>query len=231
MIYLIDNGYRMKSALITLVNQVKSPEAYNECLGCKVKDKLGVEAGFNVNFNESGNNNVNDSVNDNVNYDVNENVNDIGNENVTDNVNGFDPQPTADDKGNANGNVNVKANGKQEYPLSDDDDTVWSKARERDEVLGWCNKASPSPTNQRDKPCSQCGFGCGCRRSGLVSPMVSGAPSLKVSRLGTPKIKGLPPLVPHIIYWSMLMEVWKTDRNTTVHASFPKKPQMYNSRS
>ena len=37
MIYLIDNGYRTKSAFITLVNHIKYPEAYNKCLGCKVK--------------------------------------------------------------------------------------------------------------------------------------------------------------------------------------------------
>ena len=45
MIYLTDNGYIIKSASITLVNQVKSPEAYNEYLGCKVKVRLGVEIG------------------------------------------------------------------------------------------------------------------------------------------------------------------------------------------
>ena len=128
MICLIDNGYRIKSALITLVNQVKTPEAYNECLGCKVKGKLGVEVGVNFNFNQgicfaddNVNDNVNDSVNDNVIDNVNDNVNDIGDDNVTDNVHRFHlhPQPTAGDKGNANDNVNqgacfadVKVNGK-----------------------------------------------------------------------------------------------------------------------
>ena len=77
--------------------------------------------------------------------------------------------------------------GKQESPLSDDDDTVWSKARE---------------AKQTDKPCSQCGCGCeggmaslvsprnsghgGVRTLGLVTPTGPGAPSIKVSRLGTP---------------------------------------------
>ena len=39
MIYHIDNGYRIRSALITLVNQVKSPEADNKCLGGKANGK------------------------------------------------------------------------------------------------------------------------------------------------------------------------------------------------
>ena len=64
MIYLIDNGYRKKSALSTLVNQVKCPGWYNECLGCKVKVKL--EVNDNVNFNpETRFADVNDNVNDN----------------------------------------------------------------------------------------------------------------------------------------------------------------------
>ena len=33
MIYLIDNDYRIRSALITLVNQFKCPEADNKCMG------------------------------------------------------------------------------------------------------------------------------------------------------------------------------------------------------
>ena len=59
MIYLIDRGFRLKSALNILVNQVKCPEIYNECfcLGCHV--------------------NVNDNVNDNVIDNVNDNDNDL----------------------------------------------------------------------------------------------------------------------------------------------------------
>ena len=98
-IYLIDNGYRKKSALITLVNQVKSPEAYDEYLGCKVKGKFGVEVGVNVNANQKAcfaDDNVNDNINERVNDNVNDNISDIdndnGNENVTDNVSGFNPQ-------------------------------------------------------------------------------------------------------------------------------------------
>ena len=40
MIYLIDKGFRIKGALYNLINQVKCPGMYDECLclGCKVKD-------------------------------------------------------------------------------------------------------------------------------------------------------------------------------------------------
>ena len=39
MIYLIDNGFRIKSALNILVNQVESPEGFKkcQCLCCKAK--------------------------------------------------------------------------------------------------------------------------------------------------------------------------------------------------
>ena len=42
MIYLIDNGYTIKSALNVQVNQVKCPGAYNkcQCLCCKLKLKV-----------------------------------------------------------------------------------------------------------------------------------------------------------------------------------------------
>ena len=61
MIYLIDSGFKIKSALNILVNQVKCPEKYNECfrLGCIVNDK------YNVNgLRSSFANNDNDSVKD-----------------------------------------------------------------------------------------------------------------------------------------------------------------------
>ena len=76
MIYLIDNGYRIKSTLITLVNQVKTTEAYNECLGIKVKGELRVEIGVNVNVNNNVNNNVNDNVKDGKAWSKTHNVND-----------------------------------------------------------------------------------------------------------------------------------------------------------
>ena len=128
MIYLIDNGYRRESALITLVNQVKFPESYDECLGFKIKGKLGVEFGDNVNVNDQGfqpqpmadvNDNVN--ANDNVNDYINDNVidNDKGKNKANDNANG-----KANNNGNnsGKGNVNTMVYSKQESPLSDEDD-------------------------------------------------------------------------------------------------------------
>ena len=74
MIYLIDNGYRMKSALNTLVNQVKCPGAFIKCrcLCCKVK----VDVNENDKDNVNDNINVNDNVNGNINVNVKDNVND-----------------------------------------------------------------------------------------------------------------------------------------------------------
>ena len=45
MIYLIDNGYRTKSALKTLVHKIIRPEVYKKCLGCKAKVKVEVNQG------------------------------------------------------------------------------------------------------------------------------------------------------------------------------------------
>ena len=55
MIYLIDRGFRIKSALNILVNQVKCPEVYNECfyLGCYVNDKDNVDDNDNDNVNDN----------------------------------------------------------------------------------------------------------------------------------------------------------------------------------
>ena len=114
MIYLIDRGFRIKSALNILVNQCKYPGIYNECFylscsrgGDKDKDNVNQETCFaddndndnvngndnvndNVNVNDSDNDSVNDSVNDNVNDNDNDNVNDNDNDNVNDNVNDND---------------------------------------------------------------------------------------------------------------------------------------------
>ena len=114
MIYLIDRGFRIKSALNILVNQVKCPEIYNECfcLGCNVNDKYNVNDinnnnNDNNNDNDNDNDNVNDNDNDNVNVNVNVNVNDNDNDNdlrstFANNVNVNDNQGTcfADDKDN-----------------------------------------------------------------------------------------------------------------------------------
>ena len=83
MIYFINRGFRIKSALNILDNQVKCPEIYNECfcLGCNVDDK------FNVNDND--NDNDKDNVNDNdlrSSFANNDNVIDNDNHNGKDNV-------------------------------------------------------------------------------------------------------------------------------------------------
>ena len=97
--------------------------------------------------------------------------------------------------GNDNDNQgNCFADDKQESSLSEEDDIVWSKAQD-------------SPTKQRDKPCSQCGCGCG------------GTPPLKVSRLGAPvNSKGN-----LFINVNGSLQSWITDRNITVYAPFPEK--------
>ena len=63
-------------------------------------------------------------------------------------------------------------------------------------------------------------------RGGLVSTIVSGAPSLKVSRLGTPvNSKSASTSVP---IYNLLIDVkgslqsWITDSNITVYAPFPE---------
>ena len=72
MIYLIDRGFRIKSALNILVNQCKYPGRYNECfcLNCSRGD-------FTDNVNVNDNDNVNDNVNDNDNVNVSDNDNDL----------------------------------------------------------------------------------------------------------------------------------------------------------
>ena len=100
MIYLIDRGFRIKSALIILVNQVKCPEIYNEyfCLGCS----KGLRSSF------ANNDNVNDNVNDNDN--VHDNVKGKDNDSVKDNVNDKDNDLrssfTNNDNADDNDNVN-----------------------------------------------------------------------------------------------------------------------------
>ena len=90
------------------------------------------------------------------------------------------------------------ADDKQESSLSEEDDIVWSKARD-------------SPTKQRDKPCSQCG--CGCR----------GTPSLKVSKLGMPvNSKGN-----LFINVNGSLQSWITVSNITVYAPSQKTSDVY----
>ena len=106
MIYFIDRGFRIISALNYLFNQCKNPGKYNECfcLGCNVNDKYNVNDNDNDNDNVkvkyNNNDNDNDNVIDKVNY--NDNVNDLRSSfanNVNDNV-----------IVNDNDNVNVKDN-------------------------------------------------------------------------------------------------------------------------
>ena len=69
MMYLIDRGFRIKSALNILINQVKISGMYNECfcLSCKVLVKVNDNVNNNVNENDKVNDNVNDHDNDNEN--------------------------------------------------------------------------------------------------------------------------------------------------------------------
>ena len=85
MIYLIDRGFRIKSALNILVNQCKYPGIYNECfcLSCSRggdKDKDNVNDNVN-DLRSSFANNDNDNVNDNDNDNVNDKDNVIDNDN------------------------------------------------------------------------------------------------------------------------------------------------------
>ena len=64
MIYLIDNCFRIKSALNSLINQVKCSEVYNKCLSCKAKGKVEVNDTDNDNQGTClADCNVNDNVN------------------------------------------------------------------------------------------------------------------------------------------------------------------------
>ena len=96
-IYLIDRGFRNKSALNILVNQVKCPEIYNECfcLGCS-KD---LRSSFANNDEDNDKVNDNDIDNDEDNdlrssFAINDNDNDKDNDSVKDNVNDKDNQGT-----------------------------------------------------------------------------------------------------------------------------------------
>ena len=70
MIYLIDRGFRIESALNILVNQVKCPEIYNECfcLGCS-KDLRSSFTDLRSSFDNVNDNDIdknNDKDNDSV---------------------------------------------------------------------------------------------------------------------------------------------------------------------
>ena len=144
MIYLIDRGFRIKSALNVLVNQCKYPGKFNErfCLGCNgnqgTDSVLGMPTCFagvndndNVNDNDKDNvndndnqgtcfadDNDNDSVNDNVIDKDNDNVNVNDHDNVNDNVNDDNIE---NDMDNDNDNVNVKDNDNVNDNVNDKD--------------------------------------------------------------------------------------------------------------
>ena len=116
MINLIDNGYGMKSALITLVIQVKGPEAYNRCLGGKAKGKLEVNSIVKGDDNQGtcfadGNDIYNDNGNDNDNDNDNQGIC-FADDNGNDNNNGNGNQGTciADRNDNEKVNGNDKVN-------------------------------------------------------------------------------------------------------------------------
>ena len=109
MIYLIDRGFRTKSALNILVNQCKYPGIYNECfcLGCNVNDKNNVNDNDNDNdLRSSFANNVKDKCNNNDNVNDNDNDNVIDNVNYNDNVNDL----RSSFANNVNDNINVNDN-------------------------------------------------------------------------------------------------------------------------
>ena len=109
MIYLFDRGFRIESALNILVNQVKCPRMYIECLCLGCKDLGCIDQGTcfannkdktDDNFNVNDNVNVNDTVNVNNNVNINDNVN----HNVNVNANGNQGTCFAYDNNNDNKN-------------------------------------------------------------------------------------------------------------------------------
>ena len=148
MIYLIDRGFRIKSALNILVNQCKYPGIYNECfcLSCNVNQGTCF-ADDNVNVNDNvidlrssfaNNDNVNDNVNDNykdidsVKDNVNDKDNDLRNSfanNVEDNDNDKDINIVKDNVNDKDidlrssfaNNVDVNDNDKDNDNVDDND--------------------------------------------------------------------------------------------------------------
>ena len=139
MIHLIDRGFRIKSALNILVNQVKCPEIYTECfcLGCNVNQGTCF-ADDNDNINDNDKDNVNDNDNqgtclasheqssfaddndkDNDNNSVNDTVNDKDNVNVNDHAD--DVNDNNNDNDIDNDNVNVKDNDNVNDNVNDKD--------------------------------------------------------------------------------------------------------------
>ena len=120
MIYLIDRGFRINSALNILVNHCKYPGIYNECscLSCNVNQGTCF-ADDNVNVNDividlrssfANNDNVNDNVND-TDKDIDsvkDNVNDKDNDLRSSFANNVDVNDNDKDINNVKDNVNDK---------------------------------------------------------------------------------------------------------------------------
>ena len=124
MIYLIDRGFRIKSALNILVNQCKYPGIYNECfcLSC------------NVNVNDNDNVNVNDNdLRSSFANNVNDNDNVIDNENDNDNANDSDNDIDIDnDLRSSFANIdNVNDNDNFIYLLEEKHGETWVKPHQR----------------------------------------------------------------------------------------------------
>ena len=130
MIYLIDRGFRIKSALNILVNQCKHPGIYNECfcLGCKDKDKYNDNQGRDkvlgsptcVACHEQSSfadgNDLRSSIANNYNDKANNDNNNVNDNDLrssfanNDLKNSFANNGNDNNNGNNNGNVNVKDN-------------------------------------------------------------------------------------------------------------------------
>ena len=149
MIYLIDRGFRIKSALNILFNQCKYPGIYSLfvecfCLGCNVNDKN------NVNDNDNDTDIVKDK------YNNNDNVNDNDNDNVIDNVNYNDivnDLRSSSFANNDNDNVNDKDN------VNDNDNFIYLLDEKHGEtsverVPGWTksNGEAWTKSHQKGKP-------------------------------------------------------------------------------
>ena len=145
MIYLIDRGFRTKSALNILVNQCKYPGIYNECfcLGCSSggdKDKDNVNDNDNdlrSSFANNDNDNVNVSDNDNDNVNDKDNVIDNDNDNDNDNFIYLFDEKYQRGKSNRNNNSNSISNGE-----------IWTKSHSptnnisvniNDDLYSWLN--------------------------------------------------------------------------------------------
>ena len=176
MIYLIDRGFRIKSALYILVNHVKCPEIYNECfcLGCNVN--VNDNANDNVHDKDNDNDNDNDIDNDNdlrSSFTNNDKDNDIDNDNdlrssftTKDNVNENDLRDSFANNVNDNDNNDVSDNVNDNDNDNVNDNVIYQLAEKLGEtsvkpVPGWTKsygEASVEPlhgwikSHQKGKP-------------------------------------------------------------------------------